>query len=302
MRLLFTAAFAATSLLLATPSFAASYEETFPQFAADPEMADLNEIFADMDFQTGTVKVAGELATLSMQDQFYFLGPKDAATVLEDLWGNLPDDDVLGMVFPLEATPLHDTWGMVLTYDDIGYVKDEEAAGYDYDELLASMKASTREENKYRIENGYESIELVGWAEEPHYDAEDHKLYWAKELKFGTADQNTLNYSIRALGRQGVLQLNIVGAMDQIEEVRAAAPALIEMTDFVEGQRYADFDSSVDKVAAIGIGGLIAGKVAAKAGLLATGLLFLKKFFFLLLIPFIWLKNLFTGRKNGPEA
>ncbi|WP_428548305.1 DUF2167 domain-containing protein [Profundibacter sp.] len=59
-----------------------------------------------------------------------------------------------------------------------------------------------------------------------------------------------------------------------------------------------DFKPSIDKVAAVGIGGLIAGKVLAKTGLIAVALIFLKKFFFLLLIPLYWLKNLF-GRKNS---
>ena len=42
---------------------------------------------------------------------------------------------------------------------------------------------------------------------------------------------------------------------------------VIAFTNFNEGNRYEDFDPELDKVAAYGIGALVAGKVAAKAGL-----------------------------------
>ena len=54
--------------------------------------------------------------------------------------------------------------------------------------------------------------------------------------------------------------------------------SVLAMAEFNPGQRYEDFDSNLDEVAAYGIGALVAGKVAAKAGLLAAGLVLLKKF------------------------
>ena len=46
--------------------------------------------------------------------------------------------------------------------------------------------------------------------------------------------------------------------------------------EFNEGNTYADFDPDIDEIAAYGIGGLIAGKVLAKVGLLAGLLKFVK--------------------------
>lgn len=71
------------------------------------------------------------------------------------------------------------------------------------------------------------------------------------------------------------------------------------MVSFTEGNRYADYVPGVDTMAAVGIGGLIAGKVAAKAGLLIVLLAFLKKGFILLLLPLFWLKNKFFGKRTG---
>ena len=65
------------------------------------------------------------------------------------------------------------------------------------------------------------------------------------------------------------------------------------MASFTVGNTYEDFDSSIDTVAAVGIGGLVAGKVLSKAGLLAVALIFLKKFGVFLLLPLDWLINRF---------
>ncbi len=286
--------------LLCAPSLshAETFQQLFPEIAGNADYAQETALLDKLDYQTGAVTLPGGVAEVEQQGGFYTLNDKDAQYVLEELWGNPKDDTVLGMVFPIDATPLHDTWGMVLTFEDIGYVSDEDADGYDYDVLLTGMKADVAEENSYRVQNGYDSIELIGWAETPHYDKEGRKLYWAKELAFGTDEINTLNYGIRALGRHGVLVMNVVGDMTMLESVRTAAPALLAMTSFTEGNRYADFDPSIDKVAVVGIGGLIAGKVLAKTGLLAAGLLLLKKFWFLLLLPLAGLKRLFRKTES----
>ena len=81
-----------------------------------------------------------------------------------------------------------------------------------------------------------------------------------------------------------------------IAEIKAALPEVADMVSFQPGRSYADFDSSVDSVAAVGIAGLIAGKAAGKAGLLAAGLLLVKKFWFLLLLPLAGVKRLFARR------
>jgi uncharacterized membrane-anchored protein len=132
--------------------------------------------------------------------------------------------------------------------------------------------------NPDRVDAGYSPIELVGWAEPPHYDASARKLYWAKELRFGDDPETTLNYEIRALGRTGVLSMTFVADTPQLAAINDRRESVLAMAEFNPGKRYEDFDSRIDEVAAYGIGALIAGKVAAKAGLLAAGLVLLKKF------------------------
>lgn len=262
---------------------------------------------AGLHYQTGSIPVKGGLATLNLPAGYRFLGPEDAQRVLVEAWGNPPGESVLGMVFPPKTGPFSETgWGVIVEYSDDGYVDDEEAQGIDYAKLLGEMQEATREENSERVENGYEAVELVGWAASPRYDAASQKLYWAKELKFGDAPGRTLNYDIRVLGRRGVLSLNAVAAMEQLPQVERGMQELLGFVEFNQGHRYADFVPGTDRVAAYGIGALVAGQVAAKAGffkLLLGGLVAMKKFVVLAFIgAAAFLRRLFGREKARPGS
>ncbi len=257
------------------------------------------EFLASLNFQTGKVVLGDNLASLNLPENLVFLDGNDANRVLVDAWGNPPTDEApLGMILPAGISPLaEESWAVTVEFEESGFVSDEDAADIDYAEMLEQLQEETVESNAWRAENGYEPIELLGWAAQPHYDAQGKKLHWAKELRFGDSDINTLNYNIRVLGRKGVLVLNFIANMDQLPEIQANVPAVLAMTEFNDGNRYADFNPDIDQVAAYGIGALIAGKLAAKAGLFATILLLLKKFWLVPVLLFGWLAKLFTGKK-----
>lgn len=252
------------------------------------ELVGEEDVDALLRWKTGAIALPGGKATLALGEGFRYLDPAQARTVLEDLWGNPPGPKTLGMVFPADLGPLSEEgWGVVLTYVEEGHVPDGDAGEIDYDELLASMQAETREENAERSRAGFGSIEIVGWAAPPHYDARAHTLYWARELRFDGVPDTTLNYDVRVLGREGVLSMNAVASTDDLSTVRQGMDALLGSVAFTQGNRYEDYDSSVDELAAYGIGGLIAGKVAAKVGLwkvLVGGLLAAKKFLIVALV------------------
>jgi uncharacterized membrane-anchored protein len=64
-----------------------------------------------------------------------------------------------------------------------------------------------------------------------------------------------------------VLSLNAVASAGQLKQVEAAMQDVLKIVEFNEGHRYSDYVPGVDKVAAYGLGALVAGKLAAKAGL-----------------------------------
>lgn len=254
------------------------------------------QLIQSLQYSDGKVAVAQAQAHLNLGKEFRYLGAADARKVLEQLWGNPPDADVLGMVVPRGGDLLDDKgWAVVVTYADEGYVSDEDAAKIDYSEMLQEMKDSNKESNAERREAGYGGIDLIGWAEPPRYDAAAKKLYWAKELAFEGSENHTLNYDIRVLGRRGYLSLNAVAGMGEIGQVRAGMQQLLPAVEFDQGARYADYDSSSDKTAAYGLAALVGGGIAAKAGLfgkIGMLLLGLKK----LLIPLVLVIGAFFGK------
>lgn len=226
----------------------------------------------------GKIDLDDGLATLHVPNGYKFLDKNQSKTVLEDLWGNPPSDETIGLLLPEHTTPLSDnfTYAVEIDYAEEGYIDDDDAKDLDYDDLLEEMQNDTKLANEERKKQGYETAELIGWAAQPFYDSETHKLHWAKEIKFGDDAINTLNYNIRVLGRKGFLNLNAIGTIDVLPQVQNDVNHILASVEFNEGNRYADFNPDIDKVAAYGIGGLIAGKVLAKAGAFAFLLKFWK--------------------------
>lgn len=245
--------------------------------------------------KTGEIKLAGAVATLNVPDGFYYLNPVDADKILVDVWGNPPQANTLGMLFPANMTPFDtDSWAVTIEYEEEGYVSDKDANKIDYDDLLEQMQSDTEEASDQRISQGYDGIELIGWASPPFYNKKTHKLYWAKELKFADQETNTLNYNIRVLGRKGVLVLNFIARMDQKELVDSKLESVLAMTEFDQDAKYSDFNPDIDQAAAYGLGALVAGKVLAKTGLFAMGFVFFKKFgIFLVVALAVFIKKVF---------
>jgi uncharacterized membrane-anchored protein len=240
--------------------------------SAIPEQ--LRKRYDALRFQQGDIELRDGIAKIRVPAEFKYLGPQDARAVLVDIWGNPPGDEPpLGLLVPADGNLLApNSWAVLIQYEEAGYVKDNDASKINYNDLLKEMQASTREENKERTKNGYPAIELIGWAAPPRYDANEKKLYWAKELKFAGSPDNTLNYNIRILGRRGILILNAIAGVEQLPEIERATPAILRMVDFQQGHRYADFNPSTDKTATYGLAALVAGGVLAKTGFFKVAL------------------------------
>lgn len=246
---------------------------------------------------TGTVALEKGNATINVPAGFRYMGIEGSKFLLEKIWGNPPQDNLLGMLFPDNGKPMIENWAYVIQYESIGYVKDDDAADIDYDDLLKEMQQETETANEERKKLGYPTAHLIGWASSPFYDNKQKALHWAKEIKFGDTGQTTLNYYIRILGRKGVLSLNAVAQMSELNTVKPTVNEVINSIQFNEGHRYADFDSKVDDVAAWTIGGLVAGKLLAKAGLFAVLLKFWKVIAIAVLGGGAWLWRKIRGAK-----
>lgn len=278
-----------------------------------PTEDSLAVVASSLKWQTGTVTLKNGLAKINISENFRFLDHENAEKVLHDIWGNPADPDVMGMIFPATVGPLdHGSWGVVVSYEEGGYVKDDDAEKTDYSDLLKQMQRQIKDANAERQQEGYPAVDLVGWAAPPHYDKATHKLYWAKDIKFGDDKEDTLNYNIRVLGRRGVLILNAVASMGDFSTINQKMPEVMAMVDFQPGNQYADFNPKIDKVAEYGLATLIAGGAlgaAAKLGLLGAawkfilaGILALKKIIILAVIAVsAFFKKIIASFKKKPN-
>ncbi len=270
---------------------------------ATAETQSAEQFEAGLHYQTGPITLPGGIAALKLTERFRYLPPEDAERLLTQGWGNPPSGNTLGMIIPAELSPLaQGGWGVVITYDKDGHVKDDDAQDINYADLLSEMQADIRQSNDERKAQGFGELNLLGWAEQPSYDKASHKLFWAKELQFDQAAEHTLNYNVRVLGREGVLVLNAVSSMGQIGQVKADMQQVIAATDFTPCHCYEDFDEKTDKIAEYGLAALVAGGVASKLGLfrklLALAVAFKKLIILGLAAAGAFIVKLFSRRKS----
>lgn len=158
-------------------------------------------------------------------------------------------------------------WYLMFSFDDIGYVKDDEKGALDADAILASIREGTDEVNKERAKRGWPAIKVVGWEQRPHYDEHTNNLTWAVR---GEVEGNPIiNYDTRILGRRGVMRVKLVSSPAELSQAVAEFRTLLGGYNFLKGNRYAEWTQG-DKVAAIGLTALITGGAAAvvvKSGL-----------------------------------
>ena len=139
----------------------------------------------------------------------------------------------------------------------------------DYDDLLKDMKEGTEDSNAARKKAGYAGRAPASAGPSRRATTPRRRSSTGpRSSSSRAATSHTLNYDVRVLGREGVLSMNAVAPHGPARRrsARDMRP-LIEVAEFNEGYRYAEFNTKTDKLAEYGLGALIAGGVAAKLGL-----------------------------------
>ncbi len=206
----------------------------------------------------------------------YVWVPTPAAAQLMRSMGNRTDDTFIGAIFPADDAD----WMAVVKFVKEGYIKDDDAKDWNADDLLKSLKEGTEAANEERAKRGIPSIEVTGWAQKPQYDVASHRLVWSalSKRKGGTDGNQGVNYNTYALGREGYLSLNLITNAKDLDKYKPDASKLLGAIQYDDGKKYADFNSSTDKVAAYGLAALVAGAAVKKLGLFAIIAAFLAKF------------------------
>jgi uncharacterized membrane-anchored protein len=280
------AAVAGPATAAAAPDLAAERQAAF----ADAEKAALNG--------PQTVPLRGQ-ATLALPKGYVFV-PQAQAERLLQVMGNKGGPTLLGMVVPAGDAK----WMAVVRYIDAGYIKDDDAKTWNADELLKNLQEGTAAQNEERRTRGIPEMEIVGWVEPPAYDGATQRLAWAAATRGKNAPPGAsqgVNYNTYMLGREGYVSLNLVTDLMLIEQYKPAARQLLTALNFNDGKRYADFNSSTDKIAEYGIAALIGGIAAKKLGLFAMLGVFLLKFWKIAALAAVGAGSAFFRKKKPKE-
>ena len=179
-------------------------------------------------------------------------------------------------------------------YTDSGYVKTDDWTDVDPDKFINEMIENYKASNSTRQQNGQATVLDVTWKKKPYLDGTYNSVYYAFNVTWSDNSSSVEGTAI-ILGKEGYTTASYVGGTDGYQEQLLLN--LSKIHKFNTAKEYKDWKSG-DKVAAAGLGALLAttlGVKALKPGIIAAGLLLLKKFWFIIVLPFIWLGKLFTG-------
>lgn len=224
-------------------------------FSGSAQGQSYQEQLKQLQFQNGpTVGKIADEATITVPKGYVFLDSANSRRFLE-INGNPPRDG--RFIFGPDSLD----WFVVFSFNASGYVKDDEKI--DADALLQTLKDSDEAGNKERTKINATPIYTVGWAVPPHYDLDTKRLEWGVRLRSEGSDP-FVNYSIRLLGREGVMNLTLVANLDTLTNDVRQLKTLLKEFSYLPGKKYSEFKQG-DKIAQYGLAALVLGGAAAVA-------------------------------------
>ncbi len=235
---------------------------------APPSGQTLAQQFQALHWLVGpTTVTVGDKASFSVPDGYAMLAPPDSVKYLQ--LNQNPTSESDNNDYILQPIHHHGDWFAVLFYEDTGHIADDQSI--DAGQLLDQVKSNSAADNEERQKLGMPSLTLSGWALQPSYDHNTHRLQWA--FDFNSADgTQTVNLNTRILSRTGDMKVILVDDPAALQADLPGFNTALAGFSFNAGQRYADYHTG-DKLAQYGLAGLIAGgaaAVAVKTGLFAT--------------------------------
>lgn len=204
----------------------------------------------------------GSIAKIDLGGRLQFLDASSTSQFLE-LNGNPPSSGNYALA------PKTLDWFSIFAFNRSGYIRDGEEL--DPAELLKTLKKQNESGAAERRKLNLEVLHLDGWAVVPHYDEKTKRLEWGTRL-IGDNGSVTVNYTVRILGRSGVMRAILVSSPESLNTDIIEFKAALNGFQFIPGERYSEFKQG-DKVAEYGLAALIVGgaaAVATKTGILQT--------------------------------
>ena len=251
---------------------------------------ELIQAINNLPWETGPLVYNYNLANskINISGDFSILRNEDAHQML--FWLNGTEFSYVDMYAMSDI----DASQLLFSYTDSGYVKTDDWTKVDPDKFIKEIRENYKLSNETRKKNGQPTIMDVTWNKKPYLDDTLNSVYYALNVEWSNNTSSVEGTAI-ILGREGYTTANYVGGDQGYSE--SMLLNLSKMHKFNATKEYKDWKSGY-KVAAAGIAALLASTLGVKflkPGILAVVAIFLKKFWFIIFIPFIWLFKVFTG-------
>ena len=180
-----------------------------------------------------------------------------------------------------------------------GYVKIDDWSDVSSEVLIQGLRDANKDKG-----DGLGYAKQITWIYKPSLDKEKNLVTYSYKVIWDN-DTTSMESKNIILGREGhIKQTFVFSDLSNVRENADFAKSASLDTTFTEGYTYKDYKSG-DKIAAAGIGALVATSLGVKAlksggGAAAAGgfLLLLKKFWWILLAPFAFIGKLLGGGDN----
>ena len=193
-------------------------------------------------------------------------------------------------------------YNIFVEYKNNGYVKIDDWKQVKSKDLMDEMQRIAKSNVQYLKSQGLSYTTDIKWIYKPTFDEKSKLVFYSYEVSWSDGEKTMENRSI-ALGRRGHIDNSYVVKINKDTNLLETAEFSKEFGEsvlFGDGSKHSDYKSG-DRIAAVGLGGLVAGslgvKALAKAGAFAKFLPLLAKFWWILLAPFLLLFS-FVGKKN----
>jgi uncharacterized membrane-anchored protein len=248
-----------------------------------------------------TLKIpSANLSIDILKSEFYLDNWKD---INQHRWWNFGEGATSNQV----AMIIGDEHTIYSYWNDDGYIKIDDWKDVNPDNLLKGMMEEQKGFREYLEKNNLNYVANLEWVFEPTLDKKNDVVNYSYKVTWSDGSLSLESKSLK-LGKKGHLESAYVVMIDSNSDLKAYADASAEFAEFVsfnDDYRHSDYKAG-DKVAAMGIGGLVAGslgvKALAKAGILAKFMPFLLKFGWILLAPLFFIGKLFGGNKSEPKS
>ena len=258
---------------------------------------ELIQAINNLPWETGPLVYNYNLANskINISGDFSILRNEDAHQML--FWLNGTEFSYVDMYAMSDI----DASQLLFSYTDSGYVKTDDWTKVDPDKFIKEIRENYKLSNETRKKNGQPTIMDVTWNKKPYLDDTLNSVYYALNVEWSNNTSSVEGTAI-ILGREGYTTANYVGGDQGYNE--SMLLNLSKMHKFNATKEYKDWKSG-DTVAAAGIAALLASTLGVKflkPGILAVVAIFLKKFWFIIFIPLIWLFKVFTGSSKKKKS